>query len=154
MSFFLAPNSTVSTRVTRTSTIRKSQLKPTFNESEGKLYKINKTRAYLLGIRHGKLSLQKQVEAIIRSSQSKNCKPRKIINELTNCDTMHVLSFSESEVNIMFLTWRHEHWLPKKEKRSNLLRKGIANYGRRLYKKRAKQKSNKKRTTSTVITTS
>lgn len=154
MSFFLAPNSTVSTRVTRTSTIRKSQLKPTFNESEGKLYKINKTRADLLGIRHGKLSLQKQVEAIIRSSQSKNCKPRKIINELTNCDTMHVLSFSESEVNIMFLTWRHEHWLPKKEKRSNLLRKGIANYGRRLYKKRAKQKSNKKRTTSTVITTS
>lgn len=105
----LAPNSTVSTRVTRTSTIRKSQLKPTFNESEGKLYKINKMRADLLGIRHGKLtqSLQKQVEAIIRSSQSKNCKPRKIINELTNCDTMHVLSFSESEVNIMFLTWRH-----------------------------------------------
>lgn len=90
----LAPNSTVSTRVTRTSTIRKSQLKPTFNESEGKLYKINKMRADLLGIRHGKLSLQKQVEAIIRSSQSKNCKPRKIINELTNCNTMHVLSFS------------------------------------------------------------
>jgi len=140
----LAPNSTVSTRVTRTSTIRKSQLKSTFNESEGKLYKINKMRADLLGIRHGKLSLQKQVEAIIRSSQSKNCKPRKIINELTNCDTMHVLSFSESEVNIM----------PKKEKRSNLLRKSIANYGRRLCKKRAKQKSNKKRTTSTVITTS
>ena len=154
MSFFLAPNSTVSTRVTRTSTIRKSHLKPTFNESESKLYKINKTRADLLGIRHGKLSLQKQVEAIITSSQSKNCKPRKIINELTNCDTMHALSFSESEVNIMFLTWRHEHWLPKKEKRSNLLRKGIANYGGRLYKKRAKQKSNKKRTTSTVITTS
>lgn len=52
----LAPNSTVSTRVTRKSTIRKSQLKPTFNESEGKLYKINKMRADLLEIRHGKLS--------------------------------------------------------------------------------------------------